>query len=265
VINHCRTLLLNKDGATRPASTFYLEEYVPPLFTTVEMPGWAQTLRKILFGDNPDDAFLNFRMKQFMSILHSTEYVSYVTDLDSRVTYQNNRSTMGISTTPVASPITAQAFNIDFEYIGQSYATRLRPLIYETWTVDVTGTNELTIINARTGEQSVSRGPVTDGLSEIFWLPGLSKTGFRIQNASFPDFGAKWLLTMYKETEADILELENLIDGSGEGVQTNLFIGGEPYKTFKQLWDKHAYFQYRLSGVLLALTYRTETVRTRGN
>jgi hypothetical protein len=40
-----------------------------------------------------------------------------------------------------------------------------------------------------------------------------------------------------------------------------LFGNTEPYKTFGDLWKKHVYLNYKLSGYLLAVAYRMEEVR----
>jgi hypothetical protein len=50
----------------------------------------------------------------------------------------------------------------------------------------------------------------------------------------------------------------------GEEVLIDLFGAGsvEPYATLRELWEKHNYFHYRMSGLLLAFIYRAEEVRT---
>src|SRR5512137_2784346 len=87
MINHARTLLLNKDGNKRPGADFYLEEFVDPSFRALSYSQELTELRAVLVGRSPDDGYLNFRLRQYMTLLDSTEFVSYVTALDKRITY----------------------------------------------------------------------------------------------------------------------------------------------------------------------------------
>jgi len=50
----------------------------------------------------------------------------------------------------------------------------------------------------------------------------------------------------------------------GESVMFNLFSAQEPYKTFKELWEKHFQIHYKLTGILLAWIYRAEEARLHG-
>lgn len=86
MINHARTLLMNVAGA--PGFNGELgEEIVPPDFIPAALPGSINTLRRTLFGADPDRVMLNYRARQLMQVLHSTPLVEYVTSLDSRITY----------------------------------------------------------------------------------------------------------------------------------------------------------------------------------
>jgi len=86
MINHARTLLLNQ--ARR--KTHYSDigyEYVPPEFTPVELTPTLGIVRKLLFGSAPDNYFLNYRCRELLSYLHTTELAEYVYRFDPRVTY----------------------------------------------------------------------------------------------------------------------------------------------------------------------------------
>jgi hypothetical protein len=84
VLNHVRTLLLNM----APGSAVYPgEEAVPSAFRPLALPTYLQAIRAKLFGTDPDKAMMNYRLRQYMTILHATQLEKYVTALDQRITY----------------------------------------------------------------------------------------------------------------------------------------------------------------------------------
>lgn len=86
MINHARTLLLNVDGDGNGYSSEPGAEYIPPDFQAQTL-GSLGAVYRILFGSNPDSVFLNYRARQLMNLIHSTDLVDYVLALDSRITY----------------------------------------------------------------------------------------------------------------------------------------------------------------------------------
>jgi hypothetical protein len=86
MINHARTLLLNKSSANYMPGSLG-EEYIPPGYVAVALPTHINTARKILFGANPDQEFVNFRLYELLSLIHNTELAEFVYALDPRVTY----------------------------------------------------------------------------------------------------------------------------------------------------------------------------------
>jgi hypothetical protein len=85
MINHARTLLLNKANDTYLPGVIG-EEYMPP-YSPVKLPSYLMTSRKILFGTDPDKVFLNFRLHELMNLIHQTELGEFVFALDNRITY----------------------------------------------------------------------------------------------------------------------------------------------------------------------------------
>lgn len=87
MINHARTLLLNMPAIGAAIQTETAAEYVPPTFKPVSLSSPLRTLRRVLFGSDPDPRFLNLRVRELMSYLHQTELEEFVYALDQRVTY----------------------------------------------------------------------------------------------------------------------------------------------------------------------------------
>lgn len=93
MINHVRTLLMNQPrGSYRVTDPG--EEYISPRFIAAAWPVALQLFRNTLFGTRPDRLFINFRMRQIMQLLHSTELAADITKDDSRLTYLPFRDDM---------------------------------------------------------------------------------------------------------------------------------------------------------------------------
>lgn len=86
MINHARTLLLNiAHGRAQLQDRGY--EYIPENYTPVQLNTTLSTLRRVVFGSNPDNYFLNVRARELLGYIHETELAQYVYALDPRVTY----------------------------------------------------------------------------------------------------------------------------------------------------------------------------------
>lgn len=86
MINHVRTLLLNQHPDTAgPTDTGY--EYIPNVFKPLRLPTALETVRKILFGNRPDNYFRNFRVREILSYMHQTELDVFTRQFDPRITY----------------------------------------------------------------------------------------------------------------------------------------------------------------------------------
>ncbi|NDD52307.1 hypothetical protein EBZ39_00245 [bacterium] len=87
MINHARTLLLNKAAKTNHVTVDTGAEFVPNEFFPVNLTNELRLVRRVLFGSNPDARFINLRIRELMGYVHQTELAQYVYDLDPRVTY----------------------------------------------------------------------------------------------------------------------------------------------------------------------------------
>jgi len=87
MINHYRTALLNIKGSNWPGLEYPGEELVDPLFSEKILPYHISTARRLIFGENPDRAYLNYRLKQITTLWHDSILNEAALDKDSRVTY----------------------------------------------------------------------------------------------------------------------------------------------------------------------------------
>jgi len=132
MINHIRTLLLNKESYANRALPG--EEYVPPTFKPRYEPSAVRKFRQVVFGYDPDRYMLNYRLYQFMALLHSSELVDYITAIDHRLTYNPQRNAFpddlfGISSVPLGDTTGS------LDVFGIYTANEIRGRLYEAWQV----------------------------------------------------------------------------------------------------------------------------------
>lgn len=89
MINHARTLLLNvpatKANYADSGTDGY--EFISPDFRPVVVPETLMTIRRTLFGRNPDMLFMGLRAQELLTYVHQSEFADYLRDFDTRVTY----------------------------------------------------------------------------------------------------------------------------------------------------------------------------------
>lgn len=258
MINHARTLLMNIDGDGYGGTLG--DEYIPPSFASVDLPSYLNALRVYLFGTDPSRHFLNYRVQQCMAILHASPLVEFVTDLDSRITYDvNNEQLFARSNYELTD--TDYLFFIDTlgapDVTGRSYHKwKIRRLNATTIQVER---------QSPVAEVKIYEYTITDGLSNIIPLPG-SEASFRFSDMLPTGFDQR--IEGYARPERDLGEiLANLLN-AGRPYMLQLFSVGttrgstEPFKTFYNLWRNQPELPYKLGAVLLAMIYQTEARRT---
>lgn len=259
MINHVRTLLLNLSGENRPVPTFPGEEYVPPAFTARAVPPALASVRRVLFGNSPDRAMMNYRLRQFMCLLHASELVEFVLAPDPRTTYLpfNDRLLRTVCRGPVVTQTfgAVKGFNILNSFTFADPSGRLK----RQWKVKVLDgtTVQLDSFNddGRT-KTEVQTYSVVDGLSTPLAL-GESGLQYRFESG----VGSVWLVDLLYRPAASLPGLVTQLEILLSDQSRDALFGSdpvEPYATFRNLWDRHDVPAYRLGGVILALAYRTE-------
>lgn len=89
MINHARTLLMNISPlrANYADSGYEGYEYIPQNFAPVPLSAGLKSIRRALFGENPDSLYRGVRVQELLGYIHQTELADYVYALDPRVTY----------------------------------------------------------------------------------------------------------------------------------------------------------------------------------
>ena len=91
-------------------------------------------------------------------------------------------------------------------------------------------------------------------------MPG-SNLLIRLQS---PGIGDSYLVKALKRPQYDLASVaEQLRTGMGAETQAELFYRtSEPFKTFSNLWFDHDQLAYKFGGLILALAYRLDELRT---
>jgi len=261
MINHARTLLINVHGGHGFTGTVG-EELVPAEYVPVALPSHITSIRKILFGGTPDKEMLNYRARQYMALLHATELAEFVTDLDSRITYDladepyfddnlfkpSYRQTAGATT--------------QFAILGEILSPDSSGTMRLTWDIEVTG-GATVHVQLRSPLRAADEAyTLTSGLSNAIPLVG-STLQFKIGN----EVGAKWVVTSLTRPTMELGAIAEKLSTIGEPTMLELFGVGsqqgasEPFKTFRNLWYQHHELPYKLGGLLLAMIYQTDKLR----
>jgi hypothetical protein len=262
MINHARSLLLNREPENIPYGGQPGDEYLPTDYVTVkQIPTYLRNLRGILLGTDPDRVYSNYRTRQYLALLHMTELGEYVTDLDPRITYvPDNDDLFPASVFRISASKNSIFINGE---LGTPDATG-RSL--HEWDIRILNGSTLEVTrHTKQQDRVVENYSFTNGLSNLIPLVG-SEAKFRIAAGADEFWSVRGLARPQKDLGDVLYELEH----AGAAYMNQLFgIGtpsgaAEPFKTFRNLWVQHPELAYRLGGVLLAVIYRMEELRTNG-
>lgn len=258
MINHVRTLLLNEPGERIPAGAHRSEAYIP-LFKPVVLDTPLMKVYEVLYGTDPDYEGKLFRTAQYMAILHSTEFVEYVTALDPRITYDPLRPNLfdqSYGTTVATSG--AATLTVLGVWQEPAFKGRMR----SDWVVTLAG-SQMTARHVQSGYEYTQLLTFTPaGASERFHLPKCDLDALITQAA--PVVSQRWDILQRVPVSEDLGEvLTRLDDMSGASQRALLGVdSAEPYVSFRNMFETGRTLPFRMSGVLLALAYRMEALRT---
>lgn len=264
MINHVRTLLLNADKTESRALDFPGEDIVPLDYKPVTLGDPLLSVYRILFGSNPDRAYKNWRLREYMTILHNSKLADHLTASDKRITYWPYDRPLGFNSNPVLGPNIYRVYgDIDIAAVSEHIADDANGKLIWTGVVDVEGGNNYSI-SVEVPQRLSSNGVLTfvNHLSLPIEVPGTSAKF--IFSESMTDIKARFTVTLMARPLRGINgildDLESVIGVKANGrAATSLFgtIMREPFKTYRNLWLESTP-QLRLGGVLLSLARRIE-------
>lgn len=254
MINHVRTLLLNRNGNTGPGLAFPGAEYVPSAYRARTLPPYLEAAMRALFGFKPDPLYQNYRLWQLMQLLHSTELEEYVLAPDPRVTYLRDGR-------PYFSGVfgtTVEQYEGDVTPLYVSGTAT--PGVRCEWDVVVDGTT-LSSVLSRPFQNTVDELLFDGGLSQPVQLPG-SELKVRVHE----DQHARFSVTAAERPAENLGEVLARLGQLLTPYQMTLFSvrPEEPYRTFQQVYTLHPLGPYKYSALLLALAYRIDELTPAG-
>ncbi len=253
--NHARSLLVNLNGSQSLYEGFPGEEFIPENYKQLELPTYLDSVRARLFGVKPDRAMLNYRTAQLLSLIAQTDLNSYVLALDSRLTY-SNFDLFSFDFFPTVTRYEGNSNNL--ELIGSPISPDVSGVSRFEFNVEVSSGN-LTVKRYSWPQiQNTEAIELTDSLSQAVPLP---YSGYSVKVTSTDD--ASWKIKGYLKPTTNLSSVLENFNSIGEPTLLSLFGPApvEPYKTFYNCWKSHKEFAYKLSGIVMAVIYRTEEIR----
>lgn len=254
MVNEVRTLLLNIDGSVVVPANYPGEEFVPPDFKALELPQGLRALRPLLFGYNSDRSLMNYRLRQYMTLLHGTRLEVYALGLDPRVTYWPITDTTLYNPTTYVPTVTKRGgTTADLYVLNYNNATSF-DVLKNTWQIAVVDGSHVSILQTEGGSTSVtSTYSVASGVSSIVTIPN-SPLSFYFQSG----LGSSWTVgSMFRPFWTLPQILDNVLASLTDESFNALFSAEEPFLTFQNLWLQRQELPLRLGAILLALAYRT--------
>jgi hypothetical protein len=253
MINAVRTLLLNRPAASVFDPTLAGEEYVAGDFMPRKLPADLDRAHRYLLGFKPDRLYANYRMRQIMELLHSTELEEFVYTLDNRVTYlpftdtDMFNDTFGIVVEQYDGMGDAQ-----LTVHGTPEADDGLGTTTQSWRLYVNG-DTATIDRLTAPLKTVTQTfTVTGGLSSYVSLPNSS---LRCRFPGMATTGTGWIVTAKARPQVDLTaRLNNFIAAIDTTSHSTIFADTtEPVATLRAVYNDHPLFAYKASAALLAM------------
>ena len=249
MVNQFRTLLMNAASApVVPQNTG--EEYIDPAFVPVMEHEALGAVRRLLFGATPDRFMLNYRMAQFMQLLHGSELAPLVYALDPRITYLRPVTQATVFT--AASTYTPTVL----------YRTATDPVIISGTPAspDAHGITQYTLTVTQAGSDvAVTTVIPPQGTSEATQTFNFAPTGYTI---ALPPQDGTWLLSFTLRPTWDLGALAAGI--ATLDVATYLALYGydnaEPYASLRAMQTDRNDLVAQLGTALVALAYRNSSL-----
>lgn len=253
MINHARTLLLNLPSSSAAIG----EEYVPRDFVPIKLPAHLDKIRTILLGKNRDRPTVNFKVRQYLQILHSTEFSYYLYNLDPRITY-DLRSKEFFDLSGQLSVGKLGETEDDLFVLGSYNSKSNTPVSNLLWRVTIDSATEVTVKKqfAPASTETVEYTSA-DGLSSAIRLPGTMLTVRFNTREDDSHVGNSWRIELNVIPDFDLGDTWLSLKSAGDDVLSQVFKYGaeEPYASFERLWHRSKQLHYSLSGLLLAYVY----------
>lgn len=262
MINHCRTLLLNRDSTQASISNFG-HEYVPPTFRAVHLPTSLQRVSRALFGVVPDVAGMNYRLRQLAALWHTREIEPYVLRTDARITYDPYDVRLFVESHRPRVEQLRGITNVSFVIEPDALLSDSGRLQYN-WLCFGSDPETYDPDEPQPPERLQLPPSWSGSLSDPILLPGSGGVSIRLHDGSLAAEN-RFNVSLIKRPAVPLAELPNRVRQIlTEEVQQALF-GTEPdFAIFREWWNDSPQLHFQLSGISLALAYRIDILRKTG-
>ncbi len=258
MINHIRTLLINRDGRRSPGIDFPGEEFVPPEYRVKTLSTPLLQTYRLWFGADPDSFMLNYRSRQLLTLVHASPLKDHVTAQDPRVTYWPFRDRqLGQSQTyrPVVTSLVGGETAAVVGEAGQDVDVTGR--CFNEWQVEVLSSSTVRVMRRSPPQSSIIYDyTVTESLSSQVPLTG---SNYRLM-LSNPATAQVYLVRTYARPAREMGTILATLSAFPEETRRAIFgrETTEPFLTYRQLWNSHFELPMRLGAYVLAYCRRVE-------
>lgn len=274
MINHFRTLLLNRASNDFSYPAYYAEEFVDPDYQPLPLPEPYGSIRRILFGENADRLYENYRAREYVSIVGSSRLREVLTAFDSRLTHTAEQVSPLV---PCYAWQVAQGYceTMQWRLLGD-YSRTHDPILDRKWRIKLLSNSALTIRTATGEDQTLDYEweaglPLGRRVIKPIELPGSDLHFLFHESDIFPEgYGPTvWLTVISRplKTCLDVLDDLNSVAQDNETLLRDLFGESsgrnreEPWQTFYNCFYSHPSRILQLAGVLSAYVYGLESLR----
>jgi hypothetical protein len=237
MINHYRTALLNISGDNWPGLEYPGEELVDTLFASRPLPSHVRVVRGLIFGENPDRAYLNYRLKQITTLWHDSILNEAATDVDSRITYWPLKFSSDMSSFGTLKVDSINGSVIpDYSYNPTPYADDRNGRAEFIYELNVTGDSAIVVDEFTKKTRTISK---TGNYFDLGY------------NARLTIGNGSWRVVIFGRPQKDLGQI--LVDCDlirNSDVELLLFQGKS---SLKELWKTSEFLPERLGALSLAL------------
>jgi hypothetical protein len=254
MLNHIWTLLVNQ-STTAPIRGRLGELPQSVNYKQVPLPSTLGSIRRLLFGAEPDIEMLYYRSQQLLTCVLSSTLAPYAFEFDSRHTYDENIiDFLGLELYRPVPQLISGATTLGMNIHGSPAAPDAKGIIRYSFTLMTNGpVVNLTAANSTT--------QVFTGLASNEEAPlGISGYSFSLTN---PSVAQMWLIEFLNQPTASLGTIIANIAVVGEPALNELFgiTADEPYATFRNIFFDAQDLTLKCAAVTLALAYQTEKRR----
>jgi hypothetical protein len=261
MINAVRTWLMNKAPANRMPLGWFGEEFVDAAYVPVKDTSAVASIRGTLFGTNADILTQNYRLAQFMSLLHAdplTEF--YVKQPDLRTTYRIGQDTT-LMNAVFGSSVLSVAGGYDLILVNPYQGDDVAGINYRNLSIAYDHTGQTVTVSDIAGNKTRTDSAVLavqGGMYQSPLLPLLdTNIQFALTRPSSPSVDGVLRTTLASRPSRDPSQLLASVDllALQELWQPPL---DSNLNAFQNLYHKYdSGVQRKLAAILLSLAYTT--------